>query len=150
MTEDEVLLTTVGLDIVLVRGVALSIVDPEGKRIGGNVRTAKRMEVVWRNSTDRSVVLRFEEWEVDPPRPITPERPVESVWPFGRFKVDENPGVVMDANEGLVRIPPGTPFRARLAGMGRMIVKYSVYVPLGSGAPDPAIIPLDPMIVVER
>lgn len=150
MCEEETVLTTVNLDIVLLRDVALWIDDPQRKRIGGNIRTAKRMEVIWVNRTGRNVMLRFEEWEIDRARPVTPDDPVEPVWPFSKFNPDQSPGVVVDVNEGLVRIPPGSGFRAKLAGLGRMIVKYDVYVPLGSGEPDPTFIPLDPMIVVER
>jgi hypothetical protein len=150
MGEEEVVLTSVNLDIVLLRDVVLSINDPDSKRIGGNIRTAKRMEVTWVNRTDREVMLRFEEWEIDRVRPVTPGDPAEPVWPFSRFRPDQNPGVVVDVNEGLVRISRGSGFKARLAGIGRMIVKYSVYVPQANGAPDPAFIALDPMIVVER
>lgn len=150
MTNEYAMPVTVNLRIVLLGGVALSIVDPAGKRIGGNIRTAKRMDVEWENQTDRPVMLRFEEWEIDRPEPVTPENPVDPVWPFIKFKQSDYPRTVVDANQGVAWIPPADRFGARLAGMGRMIVKYVVYVPLDGGEPDSAIVPLDPMIIVER
>jgi hypothetical protein len=41
-------------------------------------------------------------------------------------------------------------FSGRLAGTGRIVVKYTVTALTEGGAPDDNVLPLDPMIVVER
>lgn len=107
---------------------------------GGNIRVKKARPVRWSNTTGRVVRLMFQEWRDEDGG--TPE----SVWPFNVYEG----GLNVSPQTGTVRIDPNGSFTGRLAGTGRIVVKYTVAVLSEGGAPDDQILPLDPMIVVER
>jgi hypothetical protein len=115
---------------------AVVIAEPDG----GNLRVKKARAVRWTNKTGRTVRLRFQEWaDEDGGVP-------EAVWPFNIYAG----GMDVTTQTGTVRVDPNGSFSGRLAGTGRIVVKYTVAVLTEGGAPDEQVLPLDPMIVVER
>jgi hypothetical protein len=107
---------------------------------GGNLRLKKAWPVLWTNSTGVDVLLRFQEWtDQDGGAP-------EAVWPFNSVEG----GSSVDPHTGSVRIGANGRFIGRVAGTGRIVVKYTVYALRADGAVDETVIPLDPIIVVER
>lgn len=115
---------------------AVVIAEPDG----GNIRVKKARAVRWNNTTGRVVRLTFQEWrDEDGGAP-------EPVWPFNVYEG----GLNVSPQTGTVRIDPNSGFTGRLAGTGRIVVKYTVAVLSEGGAPDDQVLALDPMIVVER
>ncbi|MCU0259269.1 MAG: hypothetical protein MUF56_09640 [Solirubrobacteraceae bacterium] len=115
---------------------AVVIAEPDG----GNIRLKKARAVRWTNRSGREVRLRFQEWtDEDGGAP-------EAVWPFNAY----DGGLHVSPQTGTVRIVSDGSFMGRLAGTGRIVVKYTVAALTAGGAPDDQVLALDPMIVVER
>jgi hypothetical protein len=118
-------------------GEKRAVVIPEAG--GGNIRLKSAKPIKWTNWTDRVVELQFQEWrEEDGGSP-------EAVWPFNNFEG----GSSVTPQTGKVRISAGGSFTGRVAGTGRILVKYTVTV-LAGDSPDGSVLSLDPMIVVEH
>jgi len=115
---------------------AIVIIQPDG----GNLRVKRARPVRWTNSSGRDVQLKFQEWtDEDGGAP-------EPVWPFNAYEG----GLDVAPQTGTVRLGVNGSFSGRLAGTGRIVVKYTVTALTEGGAPDDNVLPLDPMIVVER
>lgn len=113
---------------------------------GGNVRSRPKPKVKWQNNTGRLVRLSFSELTDDGSAGA-------SLWPFN--KPAAQPGVVWDANEGIVWLGVGKSFEGTIADAGQVVLKYDVDVMSGSdpaspGEVDGGIVPLDPLIIVEK
>jgi len=107
---------------------------------GGSVRLKAPTWIRWDNPGEVAMRLKFEDW------PGEGGEPAEPVWPF-----NQNSGASsLNIQEGSVTIAPGGYFRGRVAGTGRIVIKYSVAALDAEGNPDDAVIALDPMVIVER
>jgi hypothetical protein len=114
------------------------ITEPPG---GGSIRVKKKKRVIgWANGSGRVVRLEFKEW------PEEDDNQPDPVWPF-TSTVGGDP---IDPQAGWVTIPVGQSFQGTLVGTGRILVKYTVYALTSTGQVDENVLPLDPMIVVER
>lgn len=117
--------------------VRRALVIPENG--GGNVRLKKKGRVRWTNRTDQSVRLNFTDW------PDEDGGTPDPIWPFSSY----TGGQTVEPLAGSVTIAANQNFEGQVAGTGRILVKYTVYM-LTAGKVDPIVLPLDPMIVVER
>lgn len=106
---------------------------------GGSVRLKKKGRIRWTNRSSRSVRLDFKDWPDDDGGAPDP------VWPFSTY----TGGQIVDPLAGCVTIAAEQSFEGQVAGTGRILVKYTVYA-LTGGQVDVNVLPLDPMIVVER
>ena len=115
---------------------AVVITEPDG----GNVRLKRARNIRWTNQSGRPVLLRFQEW------PEEGGGDAEAVWPFNAYEG----GIDVAPQKGTAIIPANESFDGRVAGTGRILVKYTVTALTDRGEDDPAVLALDPMIVVER
>jgi len=118
------------------KSAAVVIGDPGG----GNIRIKTRKTLRWANLSGVAVRLTFEDW------PDDDGGPAEAVWPFNNYAG----GSDIDTQNGSVTIGAGSDFRGKVAGTGRIVIKYTVSALTRTGEVDGAVIPLDPIIVVER
>jgi len=105
---------------------------------GGNVRLKKRGKIRWTNISDRSIRIAFEDWPDDGGTP-------DPVWPFSTHEGGQD----VNTPPGSVTVAAGQSFEGQVAGIGRVLVKYTLSA-LTGGQVDVNVLPLDPMIVVER
>ena len=105
---------------------------------GGNVRLKKRGKIGWTNKSGRSVRIAFEDWPDDGSTP-------DPVWPFSTHIGGQD----VNTPPGSVTVAADQSFEGQVAGIGRVLVKYTVSA-LAGGQVDVNVLPLDPMIVVER
>jgi hypothetical protein len=106
---------------------------------GGSIRLKNKRKIRWDNQSGRVVRLDFKEW------PDETDNEPDPVWPFNTTEG----GSPINPPAGSVTIPVGQVFEGKVAGTGRILVKYTVYALSGDNV-DQAVLPLDPMIVIER
>jgi|APFre7841882724_1041349.scaffolds.fasta_scaffold02554_4 hypothetical protein len=118
-------------------GTGPAVVIPEPG--GGSIRLKNKRRIRWNNESGRVVRLEFKEW------PDEADNDPDPVWPFNIYAGGQS----VAPQTGSVTIPVGGSFEGKVAGTGRILVKYTVSVLTGDVV-DGSVLPLDPMIVIER